>query len=94
MGSRQEEEAGVGLEVQLPSPGAVVRARSRAYLVESVEPSDQGADPEDPDEYRGFTHPVSWVPLEARWPAPEGAGPAADHRPAPERLHLMAGPAR
>jgi len=28
----------------------------------------QGADPEDPDEYRGATHPIFWVPPEARWP--------------------------
>jgi type I restriction enzyme M protein len=28
----------------------------------------QGADPEDPDEYRGAEHPVFWVPPEARWP--------------------------
>jgi type I restriction enzyme M protein len=28
----------------------------------------QGADPEDPDEYRGAPHPVFWVPPEARWP--------------------------
>src|SRR5688572_1941313 len=28
----------------------------------------QGADPEDPDEYRGASHPVFWVPPEARWP--------------------------
>src|SRR5437773_9719033 len=27
-----------------------------------------GADPEDPDEYRGASHPVFWVPPEARWP--------------------------
>ena len=27
----------------------------------------QGADPEDPDEYRGAAHPVFWVPPEARW---------------------------
>jgi type I restriction enzyme M protein len=27
----------------------------------------QGADPEDPDEYRGAPHPVFWVPPEARW---------------------------
>jgi type I restriction enzyme M protein len=29
---------------------------------------DQGADPEDPDEYRGADPPVFWVPPEARWP--------------------------
>jgi type I restriction enzyme M protein len=28
----------------------------------------QGANPEDPDEYRGAAHPVFWVPKEARWP--------------------------
>jgi len=28
----------------------------------------QGADPEDPDEYRGADPPVFWVPPEARWP--------------------------
>ena len=28
----------------------------------------QGADPENPDEYRGAAHPVFWVPPEARWP--------------------------
>jgi type I restriction enzyme M protein len=27
----------------------------------------QGADPEDPDEYRGAEHPIFWVPPEARW---------------------------
>ncbi|GAB4195614.1 MAG: hypothetical protein OHK0013_01990 [Sandaracinaceae bacterium] len=27
----------------------------------------QGADPEDPDEYRGADPPVFWVPPEARW---------------------------
>src|SRR2546425_5888430 len=27
-----------------------------------------GADPEDPDEYRGAEHPIFWVPPEARWP--------------------------
>ncbi len=27
----------------------------------------KGADPEDPDEYRGAPHPVFWVPREARW---------------------------
>ncbi|MBI4882157.1 MAG: SAM-dependent DNA methyltransferase [Planctomycetes bacterium] len=27
----------------------------------------QGADPEDPDEYRGAEPPVFWVPAEARW---------------------------
>jgi type I restriction enzyme M protein len=33
-----------------------------------VAEKDQGADPEDPDEYRGAAHPVFWVPPEARWP--------------------------
>ncbi len=28
----------------------------------------KGADPEDPDEYRGAEHPIFWVPPEARWP--------------------------
>ncbi len=28
----------------------------------------QGADPEDPDEYRGAKHPIFWVPPVARWP--------------------------
>jgi type I restriction enzyme M protein len=32
----------------------------------------QGADPEDPDEYRGAEHPVFWVPPEARWPHLKG----------------------
>ncbi len=27
----------------------------------------KGADPEDPDEYRGAEHPIFWVPPEARW---------------------------
>src|ERR1041385_2492654 len=27
----------------------------------------QGADPEDPDEYRGAEHPIFGVPPEARW---------------------------
>src|SRR5262245_14013061 len=27
----------------------------------------RGADPEDPDEYRGAEHPIFWVPPEARW---------------------------
>jgi len=27
-----------------------------------------GADPEDPDEYRGAEHPIFWVPPEAHWP--------------------------
>jgi type I restriction enzyme M protein len=26
-----------------------------------------GADPEDPDEYRGAEHPIFWVPPQARW---------------------------
>src|SRR3970282_1028231 len=30
----------------------------------------QGADPEDPDEYRGAAHPVFWVPPEARRSVP------------------------
>ncbi len=34
----------------------------RAFLVQEI---DQGADPEDPDEYRA--HNVFWVPPEARW---------------------------
>ncbi len=37
----------------------------RASLVADVA---KGADPEDPDEYRGAAHPVFWVPPEARWP--------------------------
>ncbi len=32
----------------------------------------QGADPEDPDEYRGAEHPIFWVPPEARWPHLKG----------------------
>lgn len=32
-----------------------------------VSEKKQGADPEDPDEYRGAAHPVFWVPPEARW---------------------------
>ena len=30
----------------------------------------QGADPEDPDEYRAAS--IFWVPKEARWSLPEG----------------------
>jgi type I restriction enzyme M protein len=33
-----------------------------------VAEKSKGADPEDPDEYRGAAHPVFWVPPEARWP--------------------------
>ena len=33
----------------------------------------QGADPEDPDEYRGAAHPVFWVPPAARWPYVDAA---------------------
>src|SRR2546426_1572109 len=33
-----------------------------------VAEKSKGADPEDPDEYRGASHPVFWVPPEARWP--------------------------
>jgi type I restriction enzyme M protein len=32
-----------------------------------VSEQTEGADPEDPDEYRGAAHPVFWVPPEARW---------------------------
>ena len=39
----------------------------------------QGADPEDPDEYRAVN--IFWVPPEARWHY-EITGAAADHRPA------------
>ena len=39
----------------------------------------QGADPEDPDEYRADN--VFWVPREARWNASKGSGSAAYHRP-------------
>ena len=38
------------------------RARSRSEA--------QGADPEDPDEYRAAS--IFWVPKEARWSAPQG----------------------
>ena len=41
---------------------------------------DEGADPEDPDEYRAEN--IFWVPPEARWSRSQGAGPAARHRPA------------
>ena len=40
---------------------------------------DQGADPEDPDEYRADG--IFWVPKEARWP-PSRQRQAADHRQA------------
>src|SRR3989454_1019550 len=33
-----------------------------------VREKPRGADPEDPDEYRGAEHPIFWVPPEARWP--------------------------
>ena len=38
----------------------------------------QGADPEDPDEYRAEN--IFWVPTEARWTLPQGERAAADHR--------------
>ena len=38
----------------------------------------QGADPEDPDEYRAAS--IFWVPKEARWSHLQGQRPAADHR--------------
>jgi type I restriction enzyme M protein len=38
----------------------------------------QGADPEDPDEYRALN--IFWVPPEARWWHFKGASQAADHR--------------
>ena len=36
---------------------------------------DQGADPEDPDEYRALN--IFWVPLEARWPRLKAQAPQA-----------------
>ena len=38
----------------------------------------QGADPEDPDEYRALN--IFWVPPEARWHHLKAPGKAADHR--------------
>jgi type I restriction enzyme, S subunit len=42
----------------------------------------QGADPEDPDEYRGAAHSVFWVPPEARWAS------ASDHEAGPKFLRI------
>ena len=39
----------------------------------------QGADPEDPDEYRGQN--IFWVPPAARWSTLQAQGPPAHHRP-------------
>jgi type I restriction enzyme M protein len=41
--------------------------------VKLVREKPHGADPEDPDEYRGAEHPIFWVPREARWPALKSA---------------------
>ena len=41
---------------------------------------DEGADPEDPDEYRGDD--IFWVPPEARWPYLQGQARQPRHRPA------------
>ena len=38
----------------------------------------EGADPEDPDEYRAEN--IFWVPKEARWSHPQGQCAAAHHR--------------
>ena len=46
---------------------------------------DQGADPEDPDEYRA--QGIFWVPPEARWSHLKSAGPAAHHRSTGGRRH-------
>ena len=45
----------------------------------------QGADPEDPDEYRAEN--VFWVPKEARWAHLQGQRQAADHRQDRRRRH-------
>ena len=44
----------------------------------------QGAEPEDPDEYRGVN--IFWVPPEARWAYLKSMA-AADHRSARRRHH-------
>ena len=47
---------------------------------------DQGADPEDPDEYRAQS--IFWVPPEARWPNLQAQ---ARHRPPGGRRHDCGG---
>jgi hypothetical protein len=49
-----------------------------------VAEKDEGADPEDPDEYRA--QDAFWVPSEAL-AAPESAGAPEHHRPARRRRH-------
>ena len=46
----------------------------------SLADKDEGADPEDADEYRAEN--VFWVPKEARWAHLPGQGQAAHHRQA------------
>ena len=46
---------------------------------------DQGADPEDPDEYRAQS--IFWVPPEARWQHLRESSPPARHRPPGGRRH-------
>ena len=46
---------------------------------------DQGADPEDPDEYRAQS--IFWVPPEARWPHLKAQARQSHHRPARRRRH-------
>ena len=47
---------------------------------------DQGADPEDPDEY--LAQNIFWVPAEARWPRLQAHARQPDHRPARRRRHV------
>jgi type I restriction-modification system DNA methylase subunit len=44
---------------------------------------NQGADPEDPDEYRAVN--IFWVPSEARWAHLKSQAPPAEHAAAPDR---------
>ncbi len=46
---------------------------------------DEGADPEDPDEYRAQS--IFWVPPEARWSNLQSKGPSARHRPGRGRCY-------
>ena len=45
----------------------------------------QGADPEDPDEYRALN--IFWVPLEARWAHLKAQARQVHHRPGRGRRH-------
>lgn len=55
------------------------------YHAELEAEVSQGADPEDPDEYRA--EGIFWVPPEARWSHLKGAGPPANHRLSGGRRH-------